>query len=1559
MITASQKQHNVQLQKILSTLPADTDADIAHFITRFYAKMPTPDFIRLDVKNAVAIAKNAFEFIAARDGDKPKIRIFTPDKNLNGYETKYTVIELLNDDMPFLVDSLTMELSRLGLIIHETIHPIFRVSRDKKGNLSAIGDKGQKNESLIHFEISALPEGLDSAGLKAGLENVLGHIRVSVEDWREIVEKAKLSASVLESVKEVADKDSRDEIRDFLLWLVDKNFVFLGYAQYRFFDEKGRQSLSVVPDSRLGILKIDDEVTPHGLEAVAPELRDSLLVPQLIEITKSSRRSLVHRPVPMDYIGLKRFDKNGKVIGEERFLGLFTSNVYYQSTEEIPLIRQKVAHVLERSDFESASHDGKSLKTILEFLPRDEIFQMSEDEMFETSMGIHALEAKPRVRIFARKDIFERFISLMVFVPRECFSTELRKQIQAIIERAYKGVTYSFSTQINEAPLARLQLTVRTTPSEIPDVSLQEVEQEIAKCAYLWADLLIEALLEKHDEKQVEKLIHIYDTAFPQNYINYYNSQGAVSDIEKIEEALQSGGLSLELFKKPTESGQFFHLKIYKPNEEIALSDILPMLENVGFRVIEERPFLIKPATKSQVWIRDFLLEHVSEDAVDFKAVKPLLEELLLKVWHGAVENDRFNSLVIEAGLDWRQITLLRAYAKYLKQAGFSYGQTIIEQAFNAQPQIAQNIVALFEKRFTPALQGAKGKSAEDISLTLSQQLSQVASAVHDRILRRYMELINATLRTNYFQLAGDGSHKPVLSLKFNSSLVPELAKPVPFAEIFVYSVRVEGIHLRGGKVARGGLRWSDRADDFRTEVLGLMKAQMVKNSVIVPVGSKGGFIVKKPPAARDKFLEEGVSCYKLYIGGLLDITDNIVDGKIVPPAQTVRHDGDDPYLVVAADKGTARFSDVANAVSKAYNFWLGDAFASGGSAGYDHKEMGITARGAFISVRRHFAEMGVDIDSTPFTTVGIGDMAGDVFGNGMLLSKNIRLVAAFNHLHIFIDPNPDEKTGFAERQRLFELPRSNWTDYNAKLISKGGGVFERSAKKITLSGEAQAALGITKSDFTPDELIHAILLAPVDLLWNGGIGTYVKAEDESNDQVGDRVNNALRVNGRDLRCKIVGEGGNLGFTQKGRIEYAKTGGRINTDAIDNSAGVDCSDHEVNIKIAFSQDIASGKLAVEERNSLLAAMTDEVAHLVLSDNFLQTRAITIAQEQGVELLDAQTSLIHNLEKRGLLDRAIEFLPADKQLSELAAAKKGLTRPEIAVLLSYSKMAIYNDILDSKLPDDGYFISDLKSYFPHAMQEKFLEAIISHPLKREIIATVITNNLVNYAGSSFAFDMARDLNVAVSDVAAAYIIVRDLFNLPELWEEIEPVFGINIILGVQKFLENSVAWLLGNMKLPLDIKEIMKDFVPAIKEIKAGMASGTLEEKMAALKKLSLSFDIIALARSTKKDLTQVYNIYENMGIRLKLDLLRASAQSLNIGAHWNRLAAKALTRDLSDEQQRLSLLVISSGKSLDDWEKTQPHLITRFDGFMEELKNSGSVDLAKLTIALHLLRSFA
>jgi len=1564
------------LKAIMDALPKDAAPDIKALVEQFYAKLPLIDLEALDPKEAVTLAAASYDFLKERTQGVPKIQIL-PKKTR-------AIVEILNDDMPFLVDSVTAELSRQGLSIARITHPIIRLKRDAGGKLLAIAapddlNAGNVSESLIRIETSRLTESVTKERLASDLQGVLASVRFTVNDWTSMLAKIDESTKELSKAPSGFKQEEISEMRDFLAWLTERNFIFLGYVEYDFYDPKGKQSLRVVPGSELGVFKCDDdELKPKGLEGLPPEVLHFALVPQLIEITKSMRKASVHRPVHMDYIGLKRFDGKGKVIGERRFLGLFTSSVYYQSASDIPFIRRKIGRVLARASFDPASHDGKSLKAILEFTPRDELFQFSEDDLFDYGMGVLSLESRPGIRLFVRRDAFERFVSCIVFVPRERFSTSLREELQTVLARAFHGTVSAFYTQMTDSPLARLHIIIATTPAHIPAIRIPDLEAQIARVTNRWSDALFEALVERWGEEVAEMTLRNFATAFPKAYITDHDAPAAVYDIQKINDVMQSNKASLELFRNKNDADNIVHLKWYNPEVQIPLSDVLPILENMGFKVIDEQPYPVHPvhAAMSMVWIRDFTLSADPALIADIAVIKTLVEEALAKIWQREMENDTLGSLVLRAHFSWREVVVLRAYSKYLRQINFSYGVEIAT-TLNHYPAIARAILNLFYARFDPD----NRKDAAAIIADIEKQFSDVTNLADERILRRFVDMVNATLRTNYFQLGEDGASKPYLSFKLDSAKVPELPLPRPFAEIFVYSARVEGIHLRGGKVARGGLRWSDRREDFRTEVLGLMKAQMVKNAVIVPVGSKGGFVLKQAPVARDAFMEEGIACYKIFLSGLLDLTDNIIAGKAVPPARVVRHDGDDPYLVVAADKGTASFSDYANAVSKQYGFWLDDAFASGGSVGYDHKKMAITARGAFISVARHFREMNRDIYKEDFSVVGIGDMAGDVFGNGILLSKHIRLLAAFNHMHIFLDPNPDTAKSFAERKRLFDLPRSTWKDYDAKLISKGGGIFERSVKSIPISAEIKQALGIGKDALSPDDLMRAILLAPVDLLWNGGIGTYVKAEEETHDQVGDRANNAIRVNGKELRCKVVGEGGNLGCTQKGRVEYARSGGHINTDAIDNSAGVDCSDHEVNIKIGLGSALASGRLSLEKRDMLLASMTDEVAELVLKDNRLQTQALTIAEMQAPVLLDEHMRLMQAFERRGILDRAVEFLPSDKQLGERKSEQKGLTRPELAVLLAYSKMVLYAELLSSDLPDDPYFSADLTRYFPTPLQKDFAGEIASHPLKREIIATAVTNSIVNRTGITLVHALTEDTGMRPADVARAYASARDAFSLRELWSAVEKLDGAvavqvqgELFRQITSFVERITLWFLRNSSHTLSVAETIAQFdkgisgylksyesiiSPAIEETYKEKIAHFVSEKVpdalavniARLDILASACDIVRVSNESKQSLEQAGKLYFELGALFNLDWLRREASHMLVLSHWDRLAVHSVIETLLDAQRRLTSSVMAKG-TLEQWSDLYSKDIARFTAFIDDLRmTADSITLPKLVIA--------
>ncbi|HQR22732.1 MAG TPA: NAD-glutamate dehydrogenase, partial [Burkholderiaceae bacterium] len=1116
---------------------------------------------------------------------RPKLRVLNPTTQEAGFASRHTIVEVVNDDMPFLVDSTSMEINRQGLSLHLIVHPIFAVKRDGAGNLLAVAPREEQpdwpRESVMHLEIDRLADPVARAGLAEGIERVLGDVRAAVEDWKPMVAQLRAVIRELDERPPPVPREEFSESRAFLQWLTEDHMLLLGYRSNDLHQDSGELELVRVEGSGLGILR--EAGAPKGISisfSTAPRSMRSLATspsPMLL-VTKATTRATVHRPGYVDYVGVKRYDAGGRVVGEHRFVGLFTSAAYSTRVTEVPLVRGKVREVTERAGLAPASHLGKALTHILETYPRDELFQMTVDELAEVTTGILQLGERQRFRLFVRRDAFERFVSCLIFVPRENYTTGLRRKFQWILLEAFNGSAAEFNVLLTDAVLARIHITVRTTPGRIPAFDRRSLEAQLAAAARRWEDDLRDALLAELDESVGAQLLRRYGAAFPVSYREHVDAVTAVDDVQRLDR-LARVGLVLNLFRRRGAEPDRLAFKIYRDSVPVPLSDSLPMLERMGVRVLAERPYEITPDGSESKWIHDFELEVPAGGELDIDTLAPLFEDAFARVFDGSVENDDFNRLVLRAGLAADEIVILRAYAKYLRQIGFPLSQAYIEATLAAHPRLAGMLVRLFRLRFDPS-QRDDAAAASQVR-AIEQALDKVPNASEDRVLRQLLALMRATTRTNLWRTGhgasgADGPRRSFLSFKFDPRQIPALPEPRPMFEIFVYSTRFEGVHLRGGKVARGGLRWSDRPEDFRTEVLGLVKAQMVKNTVIVPVGSKGGFVLKKaPPAAdREAFMKEGVACYQDYLRGLLDLTDNLVAGKVVPPPHVVRHDGDDPYLVVAADKGTATFSDYANAISAEYGHWLGDAFASGGSAGYDHKGMGITARGAWESVKRHFREMNVDTQTQDFTCVGIGDMSGDVFGNGMLLSKHIRLVAAFDHRHIFIDPGSDPATSFAERERVFALPRSSWADYDVKRISAGGGIWSRAEKSIPVSPQARQVLGISAAQLTPNELISAILKAPVDLLYNGGIGTYVKAAEEGHADVGDRANDAVRINGRDLRCKVVGEGGNLGFTQRGRVEAALAGVRLYTDAIDNSAGVDTSDHEVNIKILLSLPVA-------------------------------------------------------------------------------------------------------------------------------------------------------------------------------------------------------------------------------------------------------------------------------------------------------------------------------------------------------------------------------------------------
>ena len=1549
----------------------------------------------LDLYGAV---RSLWQAAATRAAGTARVRVFNPSVEEHGWQSPHTVVEIVNDDMPFLVDSVQMEVLRQGLAVNLIAHPVVTVRRDAAGRRLALAGNGEgegSRESLMHFEVERVADAARRNALAADLARVLADVRAVVGDW------APMRAKMLEVMAELERgplplaADDVAETREFLAWLADNHFTFVGYRCHDLVERDDGVGLAIVPGTGLGILRERSGETHSASFAQLPAaLRAKAKARDLVVITKSNSRSTVHRPGYLDYIGIKRFDGAGNVCGEHRFLGLYTSMAYSVKPADIPLLRRKVGRGLEQTGFAPQSHSARSLANILETYPRDELIQVGEADLARTVLGILKLEGRQRFRMFLRHDLYERFVTCLLYAPRERYTTELRRRWQAILVDAFRGTGSEFAVLLSESALVRVLVTVRTQPGDIPAYDADDLERRLTAAMRRWEDDLAGALTRALGEGQGGPLYHRYAAAFPAAYREDFPARSAVPDIALVESALATGRAAISLYRPVDAAPTSLRFKLVRSGGPVPLSNALPMLERMGLTVIEERPYRVSPEGAERVWIHDYGLVAPETDA-DHEEVRGLFEDAFLRVFEGTVENDGFNRLVLAARLSADEVVVLRAYGRYLRQIGFPLSQSFIEQTLAAHAGIARMLVALYRARFDP--EAADADVATRQANAIRTALERVANLSEDRVLRQYLALIEATLRTSFWRTDAEGRRRAYLSFKFDPARVPGLPAPAPLYEIWVYAPRFEGIHLRGGKVARGGLRWSDRPEDFRTEVLGLMKAQMVKNIVIVPVGSKGGFVLKRAPspADRDAYLKEGVACYQDYLRALLDLTDNRVAGAIVPPPQVRRHDPDDPYLVVAADKGTASFSDYANAVSAEYGFWLADAFASGGSAGYDHKRMGITARGAWEAVKRHFREMGIDTQRQDITVVGVGDMSGDVFGNGMLCSPHIRLLAAFDHRHVFVDPSPDAAASFAERRRLFDLPRSSWADYDEQLISRGGGVWPRAAKSIPVSPEARAALGIADgvTSLPPHELVSAILRAPVDLLYNGGIGTYVKASDESHADVGDRSNDAVRIDATALRCKVVAEGGNLGFTQRGRVEYARAGGRINTDAIDNSGGVDTSDHEVNIKVLLGMPVAEGALTTKQRNELLASMTDEIAAQVLRDNYEQTEILSVGRRLAPRLLDDEARFMRFLEREGRLNRAIEFLPTDEVLAERAARGEGLATPERAVLLAYAKLWLYDEILASRLPDDPWVARALAEYFPAALDERYGAYLPRHPLSREIIATVVVNRTVNRAGATFVHRMREATGAGSADVVRAHLLAREVFALPALWRDIEALdmqvadeVQASMLTDTGRLATRATLWFLRSPRLGEDLAATIARFAPgvaALAERVFDLLPGTSREeplrraaelaqagvpeplarRVATLEALSGALDIVETAAATAQDVAAVAGVHYALGDRLALDWLARRIAALPAEGHWQALARGALRDDVAGLQRALTIDVLRDAPDaapearLAAWESAHRAARERALRVVEEVRGAPAPDLAMVSVALRELRN--
>jgi glutamate dehydrogenase len=1593
---------NAVVEKVEQKMTADQAEFCSKFAQQFYGTVALDDLREWDSDDLYGAIINFWSLIQYRAPRETKIRIYNPDYEKHGWQTTHTVVEVITDDMPFLVDSLRMVINRMGIVSHLIMHMgNLRVKRGKSNQVTAVlphngenHDKDAIAEAAILIEIDRQTDAATLEELHHNFEHILEDNRVVFEDWPLMRERVRMAIKELGEVPVILDPHEVDETIAFLNWIEGHHFTFLGMRDYKLIHKGQETLLEPLPETGLGILRQSmSKSTTRSVSAMTPEARELTLSTRVLVMSKTNFEATVHRRANADYIGIKRFNKKGQVIGEIRIIGLYTSAAYNTNPKHIPFLRHKVALIMNNSNLNVRGHAGKVLLNILETLPRDDLIQGSEDELLEIAMGIYYMQERRRIRMFARADVYRRFVSCFVYVPRDRFNTELRLAMEKVLKESFHSHEIHFSTSFTESVLARIHFIVRTDPQDSTQWDFKAIEKKLIDVGRTWEDDLQHIMFDIFGEEKANRLYVRYKEVFPVAYTENFSPRTAVFDIKHIEALTEENPLVINFYKPMDEPLEYFRLKIYQHDKTIPLSEVIPIIERLGMKAISERPYVLEFDDGKVTWVNDFALLYTRGGSFEIEEIKELFQNALASIWFGRSENDGFNNLVLAAELDWRQVTIIRSYAKYFKQIGFTFSQEYIETALSNNPQIAKKLVHLFAILFDPDLDNNnRNDKYTQLVNEIFTALDEVANLDEDKIIRQYVHVISSTLRTNYYQLDERGRYKNYISIKLNSQGIPGMPKPYPMFEIFVYSPRFEAVHLRHGKIARGGLRWSDRKEDFRTEILDLMKAQQVKNAVIVPSGAKGGFVPKHLPVngTPEEILAEGISCYQSFIHALLDITDNRdKNNEIVKPKHVVCYDEDDPYLVVAADKGTASFSDIANAISFEYGFWLGDAFASGGSVGYDHKKMGITAKGAWESVKRHFYEMGRDPQTSDFTVVGIGDMSGDVFGNGMLLSRHIKLLAAFNHIHIFIDPDPDPEISFKERERLFYLPRSSWIDYDKKLISKGGGVFYRSAKSITVTKEMKEVFDIKQPSVEPTELIRIILKAKVDLLWSAGIGTFVKSQSESHADVGDRTNDAIRINGEQLGCKVVGEGGNLGLTQSGRIEYSINGGLIYTDFLDNSAGVNCSDKEVNIKILLNSIVAAGDLTEKQRNELLGQMTEEVTALVLGDNYAQPRAISIAAYQAPHYIEIHGRYINQLERSGKIDRRLECLPDDKVLMERKLMGKGLSRPSLAILLCYSKTILKEQILASNVPEEPFFNTIFANTFPTPLQERFSKQMQNHPLKREIIATKLSNIIINEMGFTFVYRQQDETGAPVSAIVCAYMIARSVLSLETVLKEIDAL-GTTITAEKQieltmlylRLLRRVTRWFLRSQRMRHDISKAVNFYSPGVLELKKVLPKmfgernraqydkhfneykelgipTRLAHELTLTRALFSAMDIIEVAHQQQADIAKVAEVYFGIGELLDLTWIRSQVIAHTTDTHWESLSREALRDDLDWQQRQLTagILGFDEGKRgflkcFEAWSKKHTNLIERWHTILTDLRASSSLNYTMFFVAI-------
>lgn len=1543
MVNKANKKLLAELFNYISEkLPQDQASKLVRFAELYYQSVVFEEYDKIVVGDLYGAVLSHWN-LALDLTTEQKIRVFNPTLEEDGWESKNTIIEIVVKDMPFLLQSLTMEVNRQGFANRLVIHPIYSVKRDNQGRFESFSSTIEAeteaiNECFVHLEVDRQTDTNVLLNLEKSLASVIRNVRATTDDWSACKGKLKTIIQALKQNDQL-NTNHTDEI-DFLQWLHDDHFVFLGYREYQINKTPSEYEICPVPKSGLGVLRDAISPLPKGLEIPLSNAAYQVINNQdPLIITKATSKSTVHRPVFMDYIAVKQYGETGEVVGEKRFLGLYSSTAYSCLLREIPMISTKIKRLQEIYQHTPNSHLGRALLFTLHSLPRDELFQGGIDSLYEFTEGMLQMQQRQRVRVFVRHDIFGHFASLIIFVPRDRYYTETRRKIQKILLDIFHADDIEFTVQLSESIMARIHFIIHSKESRIVDYDVKDIEEQIVHALANWKDDLKQELRNHHGEAIGNQLYNHYAGGFTAAYREEISARTAILDIARVENlmATNQGAESLLYSPITTEERKVLRFKLFSKGQA-SLSKTLPILENMGVKVCDERPYEISKKGSEQIfWMHDFgLILEQDAKLINLSNLKPRFEETFEKCWFGKVENDGFNQLVLRAEINWQEVNIFRAYFLYLRQIGMTFSQSYVENTLANNPSVVRLLTHYFIQRFDPSLKQEEN-SSEELRQTIEQAIDQVKSLDEDRILRRFLNLINAAVRTNYFQYPEDERGVPYFSTKFDSSKINEVPSPVPYFEIFVYSPRMEGIHLRGGAVARGGLRWSDRREDFRTEILGLMKAQMTKNAVIVPTGAKGGFVVKQLEDHQDKAMEV-VSCYRVLIRGLLDLTDNRVSNNIVKPNNTVCYDSDDSYLVVAADKGTAKFSDYANELSEEYGFWLGDAFASGGSTGYDHKKMGITARGAWESVKHHFNRLRIAYLDKPYTAIGIGGMMGDVFGNGLLLSEQIQLVGAFDHEFIFLDPDPDPKQSFLERKRLFVAERPRWSDYDEKLISKGGGVFARDLKSITLTPQVKQRLNITQDQLPPNDVIKALLCAPVDLLWNGGIGTYVKASYETNQDVGDKANDALRVDGGQLRCRVVGEGGNLGFTQAGRIEFALNGGAVNTDSIDNSAGVDCSDHEVNIKILLNSVVEQGDLTNKHRNILLQSMTEDVAALVLKNNYDQNRAISMVERHSATDIVELQWLMNLLENKGNLNRQLETVPNHNLLEKRKNSSEGLVRPEISVLLAYSKQLLKHDLQhDLAGLNSLTFQQQLINYFPSQLQEKYAQEIKHHYLAKDIVVNELVNDFVNRMGMTLAFKMVDETGVSLVGVFNVYAQVCRIYAISELWRQIEMLdshldIEIQEILlhAVRQLIKRAMYWFL-NQDYSLEAES---DFFQGITDLKRDITAfitsegqlhidekttqlieqgvpESLAKETVMLDVLYLSLNAIQISQQTTNNLTQCAQVFFQLLESLDLIWLRDHIAKLPENSEWESLARRSALNEFNILCRHLSLAALS------------------------------------------------